>query len=193
MTATAIPGAPGQPRKHMTDGRFGEHGRRPTGDGTGDPADAMAPRPRHGARMPTAGTVARLRVLIADPQAAVRTAATALLRTEGLDVVADVEPGDAVVDLVMTLRPDVVLIDVSPYASDGLELGRRVAALPGPPAVVLMSTAPADAVGADAAATGACLSKAGLTAATVARAAARAEPAPLRLRPGTTNDRSTIR
>jgi CheY-like chemotaxis protein len=104
-----------------------------------------------------------LRVLIIDCHAAFRIAAKALLETEGLQVLDDVELEDA---------PDVVLIDVGPGRLDGLELARHFAARPHPPAIVLMSAVTADelltsAVGADA-----FLAKAAVTAEGLTRAAA---------------------
>ena len=143
--------------------------------------------------MPATGPLPPLRVLIADPHLAFRSAARALLRTEGLDVVADLGHDERVVELVTTLRPDVALIDVSPYRSDGLELARRVAALPHPPAVVLMSSARADTLAPAVDGAAACVPKAGLTAAAIARAAALAEQAPLRVQPQTSSDWSTVR
>jgi len=83
-----------------------------------------------------------LRVLIIDCHPAFRDAAKALLQTQGLQVVEDVEPGSDAEQADATPPPDVVLIDVCLDSLDGLELARRFAALPKPPAVVLMSAAP---------------------------------------------------
>jgi two-component system nitrate/nitrite response regulator NarL len=122
----------------------------------------------------TASTTEALRVLIIDPHAAFRWASRALLQTEGVDIVADLENCDGVCEAVARLRPDVVLIDVSPLALDGLTVARRVAGLVKSPAVVLMSGARPDAVLAAAAGATAFVPKAEITAEAVARAAAHA-------------------
>jgi DNA-binding NarL/FixJ family response regulator len=124
-----------------------------TGDSTGDAADATGGGRRHLLRMKLPEQP--LRVLIVDPHTAFRGAAKALLETEGLDVVGDLEPGPDAVVAAEELRPDVVLVDVGLEPLDDLELARSLAALPEAPAVVLMSAAPADtllaaSVGADA-------------------------------------------
>src|SRR5262245_55367602 len=87
-----------------------------------------------------------LRVLIIDCHPAFRIAAKALLQTEGLQVVDDFEPAVAAERTDAVPQPDVVLIDVCRDSLDGLELARRFAAAPHPPAIVLMSAVPADEV-----------------------------------------------
>jgi DNA-binding NarL/FixJ family response regulator len=112
----------------------------------------------------------QLRVLIVDPHASFRCACKALLETEGVAVVADLERCEGAEDIVTALLPDVVLIDVSPEQTDGLELARRLSVRSKPPAIVLMSATSSDAmvassVGAD------LLPKAGITADAIAQAA----------------------
>src|SRR5262249_23497280 len=130
----------------------------------GGHAATMEPATRPGERP--------LRVMIIDCHPAFRVAASALLRTEGLQVVDDFEPDCAAEPAETSCRPDVVLIDVCVDGLDGLELARRFAAVPNPPAIVLMSAVPADrlltaAVGADA-----FVSKASVTAEALTWAAA---------------------
>jgi DNA-binding NarL/FixJ family response regulator len=91
-------------------------------------------------------TAQQLRVLIVDPHASFRCACKALLETEGVAVVADLERCDGADDVAAALRPDVVLIDVSRHQSEGQELVRRLSARADPPAIVLMSATPADAI-----------------------------------------------
>jgi CheY-like chemotaxis protein len=67
--------------------------------------------------------------------------AGALLRTEGIDVAADMAAGDPAIATAAALRPDVAVVDVSPVAGTGFGMARRLLALPGPPAVVLTSSA----------------------------------------------------
>jgi DNA-binding NarL/FixJ family response regulator len=115
----------------------------------------------------------RVRVLIVDPHASFRGACRALLQTEGLAVEADLERHDGAEDVATALRPDVVLVDVSPPQTQGLELARRLSALAQPPAIVLMSATPADAVLADVAGADLFVAKGGITAGAIAQAARR--------------------
>src|SRR5919112_320857 len=62
-----------------------------------------------------------IRLLLADDQALVRGALSALLNLESdLEVVAEVGTGDAVVPAVLEHRPDVALIDVEMPGLDGI-------------------------------------------------------------------------
>jgi DNA-binding NarL/FixJ family response regulator len=114
-----------------------------------------------------------IRVLIVDPHASFRGACKALLQTEGVVVVADLERSDGAEDVATALRPDAVLIDVSPQHTEGLELARRLSVSEQPPVIVLMSAAPSDAILATSAGADAFLPKAGITAAAIAQAAGR--------------------
>lgn len=73
-----------------------------------------------------------IRLLVADDQALVRGALAALLGLEAdLEVVAEVERGDEVVDVARRTRPDVVLMDVDMPGLDGIAATAEVrAALP---------------------------------------------------------------
>ena len=74
-----------------------------------------------------------IRVLLADDPAMVRGALAALLRLEGdIDVVAEVDRGDAVVEKAIAVRPDVALLDIEMPGEDGIHAARQLrAALPG--------------------------------------------------------------
>jgi DNA-binding NarL/FixJ family response regulator len=113
----------------------------------------------------------RLRVLIVDPHASFRSASKALLQTEGLAVVADVERCEDAEEIATALRPDVVLIDVSPWQTEGLELARRLSALAEPPAIVLMSATRSDDILAASAGADLFLDKERITADAIAHAA----------------------
>jgi DNA-binding NarL/FixJ family response regulator len=113
----------------------------------------------------------QVRVLIVDPHASFRCACKALLQTEGLAVEADLERYEGAKDVATTLRPDVVLIDVSPPQTEGLELARRLSALAQPPAIVLMSASPSDAILTSSAGADLFLVKAGITGGAIAQAA----------------------
>lgn len=112
-----------------------------------------------------------VRVLIVDPHPSFRSAIKALLETEGLAVVADLEGGEGAKDATTALRPDVVLIDVSPHETEGLDLARRLSGLAERPAIVLMSASPSDAILAASAGADLFLAKAGITAQAVAQVA----------------------
>ena len=79
--------------------------------------------------------------MIIDDHEISRAACRALLRTEGIDVVADMTAGDPAIAAVAALHPDVAVVDVSPAAGSGFGVARRLQALPDPPAVVLTSSA----------------------------------------------------
>jgi two-component system, NarL family, response regulator DesR len=74
-----------------------------------------------------------IRLLLAEDQALVRGALAALLGLEpDLEVVAQVERGDAVLGEVERTRPDVVLLDIEMPGQDGLATARQLAeAAPG--------------------------------------------------------------
>jgi DNA-binding NarL/FixJ family response regulator len=115
-------------------------------------------------------------VLIVDPHASFRSACKALLQTEGLAVVAELERCEGAEDVAAALCPDVVLIDVSSEQTEGLALARRLSAHAQRPAVVLMSATRADAIVASSAGADLFLPKAGITAAAIARSLAPLEP-----------------
>jgi DNA-binding NarL/FixJ family response regulator len=83
------------------------------------------------------------RVLIVDDHAAFRSMARALLESEGVEIVGESEDGDGAVVASATLRPGVVLVDIHLPGDDGFAVARRLAALPHPPAVVMISSRPA--------------------------------------------------
>jgi DNA-binding NarL/FixJ family response regulator len=122
---------------------------------------------QHG-RKPAAQQV---RVLIVDPHASFRCACKALLQTEGLEVVADLDRCDGAEDVAVALRPDVVLIDISPEKTEGLALARRLSAHTEPPAIVLMSANQSEAILASGSGADLFLVKAGISARAIAQAA----------------------
>jgi DNA-binding NarL/FixJ family response regulator len=68
------------------------------------------------------------RVLLADDHQMLRQAVRRALEDAGLDVVGEAGDGDQAVTLTETLRPDVVLMDVSMPVIDGIEATRRITA-----------------------------------------------------------------
>lgn len=69
----------------------------------------------------------KIRILLAEDQAMVRGALTALLRLEeDMDVVAEVSQGDQVLEAAMKSQPDVALLDVEMPGSDGLSAAQAL-------------------------------------------------------------------
>ena len=80
-----------------------------------------------------------IRVLLAEDQAMVRGALSALLSREAdIEVVAEVARGDAVVEAALASRPDVALLDIEMPGGDGLAAARDLhKALPSCRSVIL--------------------------------------------------------
>jgi two-component system, NarL family, invasion response regulator UvrY len=82
-----------------------------------------------------------LGVLVVDDRRPFRTAARALLDTApGMTVVGEATSGEQAVDLVMRLRPRLVLMDVWLPGINGIEATRRILAVAPATVVVLVST-----------------------------------------------------
>jgi two-component system response regulator DesR len=70
-----------------------------------------------------------IRVLIAEDQAMVRGALASLLSLEDdIEVVAEVERGDAVLDMARMRNPDVALLDIEMPGLDGISAAGELAA-----------------------------------------------------------------
>lgn len=68
-----------------------------------------------------------IRVLIAEDQAMVRGALSALLgRESDIEVVAEVSRGDAVVQAALAARPDIALLDIEMPGGDGIAAARAL-------------------------------------------------------------------
>lgn len=73
---------------------------------------------------PTA--VARLRVVVIDDQALMRTGFRMILESADIDVVAEAENGHEAIGVVAATEPDVVLMDIRMPELDGVEATRRI-------------------------------------------------------------------
>jgi len=79
--------------------------------------------------------------MIIDDHEISRAAFSALLRSEGVDVAADLNAGHDAPAMARALRPEVVIVDVTPAADTGFGIARRLRALlPAPPIVILTSS-----------------------------------------------------
>ena len=87
--------------------------------------------------MDTADNSSTLRVVIVDAHTISRAACRALLRTEGIAVLADIDGDDASPDAIGELAPDIVIVDVSHGSPRGLELARHIHGMPHAPRVLL--------------------------------------------------------
>lgn len=78
-----------------------------------------------------------MRVLIADDEPLARARLAVLLREcAGAEVVANVGDGDAALAACARLQPDLLLLDIAMPGQDGIDVARRLAALPAPPQLV---------------------------------------------------------
>jgi DNA-binding NarL/FixJ family response regulator len=82
-----------------------------------------------------------IRVLVADDQQLLRAGFRVILESEpDIEVVGEAADGMAALDLVVSTRPDVVLMDIRMPRLDGLSATERLMALPDPPRVVVLTT-----------------------------------------------------
>ena len=88
-----------------------------------------------------AGSHGRPGVLIVDQHEVSRGAYTALLRTEGVRVVASVASGYEAIAAAAELSPDIAVVDVTPGDAQWLDIVHRLQALRHGLAVVLTSSA----------------------------------------------------
>jgi DNA-binding NarL/FixJ family response regulator len=82
-----------------------------------------------------------MRIMIVDDHEISRAVCRALLRAEGADVVADLGASDDALAAARALRPQVVIVDVTPATGSGLGIARALRRLPAPPTVILTSSA----------------------------------------------------
>jgi len=86
-------------------------------------------------------------VLIVDDHAEFRASAVELLEAEGFEVIGAAADGAGAVELALSLRPQVVLLDVQLPDRDGFAVAARLAQEAQPPQIVLTSSRDAGAYG----------------------------------------------
>ncbi|AVM73914.1 response regulator [Magnetospirillum gryphiswaldense] len=67
-----------------------------------------------------------IRILIAEDQLLVRQGLAALLKAENVEIIGEAEDGGSAVDMAKSLKPDIVLMDLSMPGLDGVEATRRL-------------------------------------------------------------------
>lgn len=67
-----------------------------------------------------------IRILIAEDQLLVRQGLAALLKAEDVQIIGEAEDGATAVDMAKSLKPDIVLMDLSMPGLDGVEATRRL-------------------------------------------------------------------
>lgn len=84
--------------------------------------------------------MALTRVLIVDDHALVRRSLRALLKTApDIEVVGEASNGEEAIDLATSLRPNLILMDISMPRMDGLTATEQIKGLSKPPHVLILS------------------------------------------------------
>jgi len=82
-----------------------------------------------------------MRLLLADDHPMIRTALEALLRDTSFEIVGVTGTGEATIDAVERLRPDLLLLDLQMPEGNGMDVLRRIRASAAPLPVVLLTAA----------------------------------------------------
>ena len=80
----------------------------------------------------------RPRVLVADDHQAILDCVCHHLANE-FEIIATVLDGQAAFDATLALKPDAVVLDISMPRMSGLEVAKRLSALPSPPRIVFLT------------------------------------------------------
>jgi DNA-binding NarL/FixJ family response regulator len=82
----------------------------------------------------------RCSVLIVDDHSGFRSSARTLLTTSGYDVVGEACDGESAVRAAVSLRPELVVLDIQLPDITGFEVAHRLCEGPDPPTVILVSS-----------------------------------------------------
>jgi CheY-like chemotaxis protein len=96
---------------------------------------------------PAVGSTRAATAVIIDDHPGFRRSVRALVESEGIAVVATAPDGASGLSLAASHHPDLVLVDVQLPSLDGFDVAARLAALPHPPVVVLISARDRSAYG----------------------------------------------
>lgn len=87
----------------------------------------------------------KTRVIVVDDDTFVRATLSKMLGALGIEVVGQGDDGDQVPELVQTLKPDVVIMDLRMQRVDGVEATRRLQRMADPPGVLAITSFDTDA------------------------------------------------
>lgn len=105
------------------------------------PGEASTGRAVAGARSTARESASPIRVVVADDQELVRYGLSSMLsRNPAIDVVGEATDGEEAVEAVVSLRPDVVLMDIHMPVLDGLSATARIAEVAPATKVVIVTT-----------------------------------------------------
>ncbi len=91
-------------------------------------------------------STSRPRVVIAEDEALIRLDLAEMLGEEGYDVVGQAEDGELAIELAVTLRPDLVILDVKMPRLDGIAAAEQIAGQRIAPVVILTAFSQRDLV-----------------------------------------------
>jgi two-component system, LytTR family, response regulator AlgR len=84
-----------------------------------------------------------MRILIVDDEPLARTRLRRLIAEfENYECIGEAENAQQAFALVSTLQPDILLLDIAMPQQDGISLGKRIRALPTPPAIIYVTAHP---------------------------------------------------
>jgi DNA-binding NarL/FixJ family response regulator len=83
-------------------------------------------------------SITKKRVLLADDLTSVLTTVTALLR-DSFNIVGTVSDGQAALDAILELKPDLVILDISMPGINGLEVARELKSRASPTKIVFLT------------------------------------------------------
>ncbi|HEY4535917.1 MAG TPA: response regulator [Enteractinococcus sp.] len=96
--------------------------------------------------MPDTESTQPIRIVVAEDETIIRLDIVETLTAQGYEVVGEAENGQRAIELVETLQPDVVLMDISMPVMDGLSATRHIAERSLAPVVILTAFSQRDLI-----------------------------------------------